>query len=178
MPKHGNDRLSLCDLVQVDGYPTPKQRMLSWLNSTIKPEEHFAWLAKRGFNFVRVPTGYWNWITYSGNLTPAAPSDVAARLRNLQNIGTPADFEPFLDRIMKAAAANGMRVLLDLHAAPGSQNGEMHSGCSTGLTYYFEDSTKWNMRKAVEAVGKMASFCKSRNASSYINRRPRVALTL
>ena len=143
VPKHGDDRLSLCDMVPVDGYPHPRDRMLAWLNATIQPEQHFAWLRDRGFNLVRVPTGYWNWITYAGDLTPAAPSDVAARLRNLQNLGTPSDFEPYLTRIMKAGAANGIKVLLDLHGAPGSQNGEMHSGCSTGATYYFEDSTKW-----------------------------------
>jgi aryl-phospho-beta-D-glucosidase BglC (GH1 family) len=53
-----------------------------------------------------------------------------------------------LDWAVKQAARNGMYTLLDLHGAPGSQNGNMHSGDIQGKPFPFY-STAANQTKAL-----------------------------
>ena len=49
-----------------------------------------------------------------------------------------------------------MKVMLELHGAPGSQNGEIHSGCVTGpenngkTEHYFD--TDWNKEIALNSI--------------------------
>ena len=57
-----------------------------------------------------------------------------------------------------------MKLFIEMHGAPGSQNGEMHSGCITGSQatsikpeHYFD--TDWNMQLGVRTVEKMAEKC-------------------
>lgn len=69
-------------------------------------EADFAWLAGHHIEAVRLPVGYWVF----GDSEPYVGA--------LQ----------YVDRAFAWAQKYGLRVLLDLHAAPGSQNGEMHSG--------------------------------------------------
>ena len=57
--------------------------MLNYLNDSIK-EEDFVKMKQFGVQLVRVPTGYWNWITFEDG--PEAPADVKVRLMNLQKI--------------------------------------------------------------------------------------------
>ena len=61
----------------------------------------FAWIADQGLDLVRLPVGYW---VLDGD-PPFLPA------------------VEVLDRAMDTAAEHGLRVLLDLHAGPGSQNG-------------------------------------------------------
>jgi len=68
--------------------------------------EDFRWIKQHGLNAVRLPVGYWA-------LEAPKPYVECAR---------------FIDFAMEQAQANGLTVLLDLHGAPGSQNGWMHSG--------------------------------------------------
>ncbi|KAF1981959.1 glycoside hydrolase family 5 protein [Aulographum hederae CBS 113979] len=63
-----------------------------------------------GFDHVRLPFGYWAVTTYEGD--PYVPK-IAWR---------------YLLRCIEWARQNGLRVNLDLHGAPGSQNGWNHSG--------------------------------------------------
>ncbi|GAA5890506.1 hypothetical protein JCM6882_002943 [Rhodosporidiobolus microsporus] len=77
---------------------------------TFITEKDFAQIAEAGLNWVRIPIGWWAIETWDG--------------------------EPFLEGVawqyfLKAvgwARKYGLRVNLDLHAAPGSQNGYNHSG--------------------------------------------------
>ncbi|KAF8889766.1 glycoside hydrolase [Gymnopilus junonius] len=77
---------------------------------TFITEQDFADVAAAGLNFVRIPIGYW-----------------AIEVR---------DGEPFLPKVswtyflkaIKWARKYGLRINLDLHALPGSQNGWNHSG--------------------------------------------------
>lgn len=39
-------------------------RMMSWLDATIS-EGHFAEMKSMGVEVIRVPCGYWNWVTYA-----------------------------------------------------------------------------------------------------------------
>lgn len=73
---------------------------------TFITEKDFAWMKQNGVNFVRIPVGYWLLESVDG-------------------------FEPtvkYLDNAMKWAEKYDIHVLIDLHAAQGSQNGQDHGG--------------------------------------------------
>ena len=57
---------------------------------------------------------------------------------------------------MKWAAERDIWVLLDLHGAPGSQNGDSHSGCTIGGVYW---DTEWNKLWTKNAVVALADIC-------------------
>jgi glucan 1,3-beta-glucosidase len=90
----------------------------------------FEYLAAIGINTVRLPIGYWT----------LGPTFVT---------GTP--FEPYASvytnswprfvRAINMAAQSGIGVLVDVHGAVGSQNGQPHSGISDGQTRLFNSST-------------------------------------
>ena len=75
-------------------------------HQTFITEDDFRWLADHGINAVRIPIGYW--------LFGDQPPYVSGVER--------------LDWAMAMAARYGLKVLLCLHGAPGSQNGRDHSG--------------------------------------------------
>lgn len=77
------------------------------------------WLKRRGVRIVRVPVGHW---TLGGD-----SRYVAAAKR--------------LDWLMETSLSLDLKVLLDLHAAPGAQNRAEHSG--SGNTMSGIHSTKW-----------------------------------
>ena len=68
--------------------------------------DDFTWIADHGLDLVRLPVGYW--------VLDGDPPFLAAVER--------------LDWAMDQAAEHGLRVLLDVHAGPGSQNGLDSSG--------------------------------------------------
>ena len=105
--------------------------------------EDFAWLAEAGINAVRIPVGHWIF----GPPYPYHPS-------------YGADPHPFvqggieiLDRALGWAAEFGLHVLVDLHAAPGCQNGFDNGG--------IKDVCEWHTREeyldhSVELLGRLA----------------------
>ena len=147
------ERVSLCDVTD--------DRILRWLDDKVK-EEDFQKMQQYGVKLLRVPTGYWNWVDLGG-ATPNCPDNVAGRFRNLQSV-KPYQYEPYLDKIYQYGSKYGIKIFMELHGAPGSQNGEIHSGCVTGPenngkpTHYF--NTDWNKEIAVNAIGKMSEKCK------------------
>ena len=66
----------------------------------------FRWIRDCGLNTVRLPVGYWA-------LEGPAPYVECGR---------------FIDFALEQAQQNGLKLVLDLHGAPGSQNGWDHSG--------------------------------------------------
>jgi glucan 1,3-beta-glucosidase len=66
----------------------------------------FRWIKNCGLNAVRLPVGYWA-------LEAPQPYVESAR---------------FIDFALDQCSRNGLKLLLDLHGAPGSQNGWDHSG--------------------------------------------------
>ena len=68
----------------------------------------FRWIRDRGLNAVRLPVGYWA-------LEAPKPYVECAR---------------FIDFALEQCRQNGLKLILDLHGAPGSQNGWDHSGRS------------------------------------------------
>lgn len=90
-------------------------------------EKDFAEIAILGFNSVRLPVGYWNIIP--DPYRKYVPEDVTVSLG-------------YIDWAFDMAEKYGLTVLLDLHGAPGSQNGIDHSGCNT--------EPMWHKKKNVE----------------------------
>ena len=78
--------------------------------SSFVTEQTFADIQAAGFDHVRIPFSYWAVITYDDD--PYVPN-VSWR---------------YLLRSIEWARQHGLRVNLDLHGAPGSQNGWNHSG--------------------------------------------------
>ncbi len=94
-------------------------------------EADFKWLSQNGINAVRIPVGYWVF-TADGPYMPT--------------IG-------YLDWAVKMAKKHGLKVLIDLHGAPGSQNGHDHSGKVGVAEWYHERSYR---AKTVEILAKIA----------------------
>lgn len=76
----------------------------SWIT-----EEDFKNIKSFGLNLVRIPIGYWAFIALEGD--PYVQGQV-----------------PYLDAALGWAKDNGLQVWIDLHGAPGSQNGFDNSG--------------------------------------------------
>lgn len=85
---------------------------------TFITEADFKWLRDHDITLVRIPVGYWLFEPVDG----FAPS------------------VKYLDRAMKWAAKHGIRVLICLHGARGSQNGFDHSG-RVGRAEWFHNKT-------------------------------------
>lgn len=95
---------------------------------TFITREDFEWIARRGLNTVRIPVGHWLFggeypyhRTYGDNRHPFVTGGVEV-----------------LDRAMGWAAELGLKVLVDLHAAPGCQNGFDNGG--------IKDVCEWHTR--------------------------------
>ncbi|KAH8679968.1 1,3-beta glucanase [Tricladium varicosporioides] len=94
------------------------QHWASWIT-----EADFKEIASFGLNHVRIPIGYWA-------LNPLAGDPyVQGQL-------------PFLDNAIKWARNAGLKVMLDLHGAPGSQNGFDNSGKYGSINWQSGDNVK------------------------------------
>jgi glucan 1,3-beta-glucosidase len=99
-------------------------------------EQDFAWLGERGINSVRLPVNY------------------GVAEENLP-------FVPAWDTVefaFRTAAKRGIRVLLDLHGAPGSQNGWDHSGRAGTLGWHRDPA---NVAHTIRIVEDLAARCKA-----------------
>jgi glucan 1,3-beta-glucosidase len=75
--------------------------------------DDFRWIRDHGLNAVRLPVGYW---------ALEAPKPFVECSR-------------FIDFALDQCQSNGLKLLLDLHGAPGSQNGWDHSGRSGPINW-------------------------------------------
>jgi len=106
--------------------------------------DDFAWLADVGINAVRIPFGHWIF-------GPPYP-------RHAKYGSEPYPFVTggieILDRAVEWARELGLRVVLDLHAAPGCQNGFDNGG--------IKDVCEWHTREeyldhSVDVLGRLAA---------------------
>lgn len=104
---------SLCKLVNQSKY-LAEEKMRKHLSSWIT-EKDIKMIKEYGFNSVRVPLGYWNIIP-----------DPYERYAPLD----PEISHFYLNWLFNITQKYNLTVILDLHGAPGSQNGIDHSGCS------------------------------------------------
>lgn len=77
-------------------------------------EDHIRHLAERGINCLRLPLGYW--------LFGAQPPFVDGA-------------DTYVERLFKWADSYNLAVILDFHAAPGSQNGNDHSAQAGAINW-------------------------------------------
>ncbi|PRP87384.1 putative LRR receptor-like serine/threonine-protein kinase [Planoprotostelium fungivorum] len=93
---------------------TLEQHWSTWINET-----DFATMAAQGINTVRLPIGWWQIYDTKGGAASAGLSV------------NPNNYAPgalkYIDLAFQWGAQYGISILLDLHAAPGSQNAQPHS---------------------------------------------------
>ena len=124
------------------GRAAPARLRAHW-NSFITRED-FAWLASVGVNAVRIPLGHWIF-------GPPYPYHRAYGLARHPFVEGGADV---LDRAMDWAAEFGLRVVLDLHAAPGCQNGFDNGGIKDVCEWHTSEEY---LAHSVEVLGKLAA---------------------
>lgn len=95
------DELSLCEELGEN-----KDETLAAHRKTFITYDDFKWIREHGFNTVRIPVPHWVF----GDAEPY----VGCR--------------EYLDFAFSAALEHDLMVIIDLHTAPGSQNGHDHSG--------------------------------------------------
>lgn len=95
---------------------------------TFITKSDFDYLSRIGINTVRLPIGYWN---LGPDFTKGTPFENVAPV--YQNSW------PRVKRAINMANDAGLGVLVDLHGAVGSQNGQAHSGVSTGGVQLFDN---------------------------------------
>ncbi|KAK4740860.1 hypothetical protein SAY87_024448 [Trapa incisa] len=95
-------------------------------------EEDFKWMSENGLDGVRIPVGWW----IASDPTPPLPY-VGGSLQALDNA-------------FSWAQKYGLKVIIDLHAAPGSQNGNEHSASRDGSLEW--GSTDSNIQQTVAVI--------------------------
>ncbi|KAJ7478039.1 glycoside hydrolase family 5 protein [Mycena galericulata] len=141
------DEWDLTTLMRADG---TLQAKLEAHYDTFITEEDIAQIAGAGLNWVRVPIPFWAISTWS---------DVGTD-------GTSEVAEPFLEgvcwkyivRLFGWARKYGIRVNLDLHTIPGSQNGFNHSGKLGQVNFLNGIMGIANAQRALDYIRIIAEF--------------------
>lgn len=110
---------------------TEQLKKLKRFRDTFITQQDFTWLAEHGIEAVRLPVGYWLF------------GDAEPYLSTVQ----------YVDKAFQWAEAAGIQILLDLHGAPGSQNGNDHSGRIGDTGWHHE---KANPTRTLEVIDKLA----------------------
>ncbi len=92
---------------------------LKQFRSSFITKQDFVWLKEQGIQAVRLPVGYWMF----GDAAPYQPT------------------ANYVDSAFAWANETGLKILLDLHGAPGSQNGKDHSGQRGEITWARQAAT-------------------------------------
>lgn len=106
-------------------------RRLKLHRDTFITQRDFRWIADQGFDFVRLPVGYW-------------------LLEGTENF---VEGREYLQNAFKWAQQCNLLVVLDLHGLQGSQNGEAHSG-RRGRVQFFESSNQQRALSTLEELAK------------------------
>lgn len=100
-------------------------------------EADFAWIAEHGLQLVRIPVGHW---IFGEEDRAAGEPELLGAIEEL-------------DWAMAMAAKYGLLVLLDLHGAPGSQNGQDHSGLIGRRDWYANQDFR---RRTLDVLERLA----------------------
>lgn len=118
----------------------------SWITA-----QDFEWLAAKGINTVRVPIGYYHLCGLDNSI-----------LCNTDFHGLEYVFDGAWPRIVSAtetAKRYGIGVLFDLHAAPGKQNEDSHSGTSSPVISFFQSRS--NLQLTIRVLCMLVSALRS-----------------
>lgn len=110
-------------LVRELGRDTAMKRLQTH-RSTFITEDDFKWVKGRGFDFVRLPVGYWLF----------------------EETDDFIDGEDYIRKAFEWASHNGLGVVLDFHGLQGSQNGYDHSGQPGKIRLYRRHNRKRALR--------------------------------
>ncbi|ERS96160.1 hypothetical protein HMPREF1624_07696 [Sporothrix schenckii ATCC 58251] len=108
--------------------------------ATFITEQDFADIASAGLSHVRIPYSYWAVTTYPGD-----PYVLGISWR-------------YLLRAIEWARKHGLRVNLDLHAVPGSQNGWNHSGRSGNINWIIGTDGSTNAQRSLDIHDQLSKF--------------------
>ena len=108
--------------------------------SSFVTEQTFAEIQAAGFDHVRIPFSYWAVRTYDGD--PYVPQ-VSWR---------------YLLRAIEWARKYGLRINLDLHGAPGSQNGWNHSGRQGTINWLNGTDGATNGQRTLDIHTQLSTF--------------------
>lgn len=126
------------DIASGWGSPDSARTVLERHWDTFITASDFQYLASIGINTVRLPIGYWS---LGPDFCQGTPFEPVAEV-----------YQNSWSRVVRAinmAAESGIGVLVDLHGAPGSQNGQPHSGISDGQVNLFGNDWYENKTMAV-----------------------------
>lgn len=122
------DEYTLCTYL---GYPEAK-RLLSDHFASFVTEKDFSEISANGFNLVRIPIGYWAWKTdasgayeFEANATVGEPGNSMFWYDPYVSDGLQLQY---LKSAFGWARKHELKVMVDVHGAPGSQNGFDNSG--------------------------------------------------
>ncbi|GAA5988457.1 hypothetical protein JCM10908_003576 [Rhodotorula pacifica] len=148
-PDPARDEWSLSELARADESLGPDssegaERLERYLRRHYEEfitEQDFAEIAAAGLNWIRLPFSFWAIETWEG--------------------------EPFLEGVaweyvLKAiewARKYGLRINLDLHAVPGSQNGWNHSGKLGPINFLQSAMGLANAQRTLDYLSSLAEFC-------------------
>jgi glucan 1,3-beta-glucosidase len=125
------DEFSFCNELGNQKYEKIKTH-----RDTFITKDDFTWIADQGLGAVRIPVGYWTF----GDVEPY--------------VGT----IEYLDFAMREAGHNNLGVVIDLHAAPGSQNSWKHSGKEGELAWHKDPA---NIVLTLNVIEKLAARYKN-----------------
>lgn len=117
------------DIVRELGVEAARERMTKHRDSFIT-EKDFRWIKRQGFDFVRLPVGYWLFHETTDFI----------------------DGEIYIRRAFQWATKHNLKIVLDFHGLQGSQNGKDHSGQVGQVRLYKSE----NQRQALETLSYMA----------------------
>ncbi|ETN39261.1 uncharacterized protein HMPREF1541_05484 [Cyphellophora europaea CBS 101466] len=115
-------------------------RTLEQHYATFISKKDFANIRAAGFDHVRIPYPYWAVETYDGDPYVAK---IAWR---------------YLLRAIEWCRENGLRVNLDLHSVPGSQNGWTHSGRLGAINWISGPDGATNAQRSLDIHKKLSTF--------------------
>lgn len=137
-----DDSLGIIDEYTLCTYlgPTACASTLEKHYSSFVTESTFAEIADAGLDHIRIPYSYWAVQTYDDD-----PYLFRTSWR-------------YLLRSIEWARKYGLRVNLDLHALPGSQNGWNHSGRQGPIGWFNGTNSTQNVQRSIDVHDRLSQF--------------------
>lgn len=96
-------------------------------------EDDFSTIASYGLNHVRIPIGYWALDTSKGEPYPQGQY-------------------PYLKQAVEWAKKRNLKVMIDIHGAPGSQNGFDNSGRRGSVNWHNDEENVKRTRAVLQTI--------------------------
>jgi glucan 1,3-beta-glucosidase len=129
-------------------------------------KDDFAQINAAGLNAIRLPVGWWYW----GTMANVEFSPYTVPTQEITDLSHP------ITNIIKMAHDSNVVVLLDLHGAPGSQNGLDNSGRRSddpkperwGNYWFYDDEAQHNTTLILIAMAKYIDFLKQNGLDNVV----------